>query len=270
MPNSSDFSNLKNRKLYIIPVDELVPDPDQPRKYFEEKSIEGLAKSIKSHDVLQPILFTVKPDSSELIIISGERRWRASKLANKKNIPGIFIKDSNEFIALVENMVRVNLTPIERAEAIHRLIEKYDYTHEDVADRLSKSRSNISNVLSLIRLPDEIKDECRSSNQYPLRELLVIARKATPKGMKTSFAKLKDKLGKDTTKNKSKRQRVGVNLKSSASETEDVNMKRMVTLCEELSPLVKNFSGALGDDETKVLKRLARELKKLLNAQTEE
>lgn len=193
MPKELEVENLKNRKLYDIPVDQLEPDPDQPRKYFDEDSLQRLAKSIKTDKVLQPILFSKQSESGQLTIISGERRWRASKLVGLETIPGIYIARPSEFMALAENMVREELTPIERSEAIKRIIDDGKYTHEIVAARLGKSRSSITNILSLAKLPDDIKDECRNSKEYPLRELLKVASKKTPKGMATAFKKLKAK-----------------------------------------------------------------------------
>ena len=201
---SFDIENLKNRKLYAIPVDLLEPDPNQPRKHFDEKSLRRLANSIRNDKVLQPILFTKQPDSSQLTIVSGERRWRASKLIEMETIPGIYIAKPSEFMALAENMVREDLTPIERAEAIQRIIEVGKFTHEIIADRLGKSRTTITNLLSLTRLPDEIKDECRNSREYPFRELLSVAHKKTQKGMTTAFNKLKSKNKTDDEKDRQK------------------------------------------------------------------
>jgi ParB family chromosome partitioning protein len=263
MEKKLDIENLKNRKLYAIPVDLLEPDPNQPRKYFDEKSIKRLAASIKTDKVLQPILFTKQPESNQLTIVSGERRWRASKLIEMETIPGIYIAKPSEFIALAENMVREELTPIERAEAIQRIVEDGKFTHEIVAARLGKSRATITNILSLAKLPEEIKANCRNTKEYPLRELIKVARKPTAKGQITAFQKLREKVEKDDhekTKNVTRKPKL------TPIELEEANTKKMLQLCKQLCPLVQKLSGSLGSSEIEIIKQLEHELASLLTS----
>ena len=132
-------------------------NPEQPRKIFDEEALAELANSIKVHGVIQPII--VKENEGRYVIIAGERRWRASRLAGMKTIPCI-IKDYSEQeiseIAIIENLQREDLNPIESAKAIKKLIEQYDLTQDEVADKIGKSRPAVANTLRLLMLPEQI------------------------------------------------------------------------------------------------------------------
>ena len=132
-------------------------NPDQPRKKFDENSLEELAASIKSHGVIQPII--VKKVNDRYIIIAGERRYRASRIAGIKTIPCI-IKDYTDQeiseISIIENLQREDLNPIESARAIKNLIDSYNITQEEVADKIGKSRPAVANTMRLLRLPEGI------------------------------------------------------------------------------------------------------------------
>jgi len=130
---------------------------EQPRKNFDEKALNELSVSIREHGVIQPII--VKKVSDRYIIIAGERRWRASRLAGLKTIPCL-VKDYSEQqiseIAIIENLQREDLNPIESARAIKNLMNQYKMTQEEVADKIGKSRSAITNTLRLLTLPESI------------------------------------------------------------------------------------------------------------------
>lgn len=132
-------------------------NPDQPRKIFDEDALKELSDSIKVHGVIQPII--VKKVDDRFVIIAGERRWRASRLAGLKTIPCI-IRDYTEQeiseIAIIENLQREDLNPIESAKAIKNLISQYDLTQDEVADKIGKSRPAVANTLRLLLLPDSI------------------------------------------------------------------------------------------------------------------
>lgn len=132
-------------------------NPDQPRKIFEETALQELADSIKNHGVIQPII--VKENEGRYVIIAGERRWRASRLAGIKTIPCV-VKNYTEReiseIAIIENLQREDLNPIESAKAIKNLINQYDLTQDEVADKIGKSRPAVANTLRLLALPDNI------------------------------------------------------------------------------------------------------------------
>lgn len=130
---------------------------EQPRKNFDEDALRELAESIKVHGVIQPII--VKKVNERYVIIAGERRWRASRIAGLKTIPCI-IKDYSEQeiseIAIIENLQREDLNPIESAKAIKNLISQYDLTQDEVADKIGKSRPAVANTLRLLLLPENI------------------------------------------------------------------------------------------------------------------
>lgn len=141
-----------------ISIDEIEPNKNQPRKIFEDDSLNELSESIKQHGIIQPLIVVKKDDFYE--IIAGERRWRAARLAGITEIP-VIIKDySNEQaleIALIENIQREDLNPIEEAEAFKRLIEDYGLKQEELAEKVSKSRTAVTNSMRLLNLDDRIK-----------------------------------------------------------------------------------------------------------------
>ncbi len=148
--------------LKEIPITEIYPNPYQPRKDFDEKEIESLSQSIKESGLLQPIIVTRKND--RYLIVAGERRWRAAAKAGLKKIPAI-IKDVSEkqllVLALVENINRKDLNPIEEAEGYKVLVEDMGYTQEEVAKVVGKDRATIANMLRLLKLPEAIKEALR-------------------------------------------------------------------------------------------------------------
>ncbi len=132
-------------------------NPEQPRKNFDEKALNELSISIKEHGIIQPII--VRKENNRYIIIAGERRWRAARLAGLKTVPCLIKEYSNQQvseIAIIENLQREDLNPIESAKAIKNLMEQYSLTQEQVADKIGKSRSAITNTLRLLTLPDSI------------------------------------------------------------------------------------------------------------------
>lgn len=142
-----------------IKLTEIEPNKSQPRKNFDEEKLEALAESIKTHGVIQPIIVK-KLESGFYQIIAGERRWRAARLAGLKTIP-VIIKDYEKKevleIALIENLQREDLNPIEESEAYQNLINEFNLTQEEISVRVGKSRSAIANALRLLNLPEGIK-----------------------------------------------------------------------------------------------------------------
>lgn len=141
-----------------IPLQKLVANPFQPRKKFDDETIEELAQSIREHGIIQPIVVRKKGKKYEIVV--GERRYRAAKLAKLEEIPAI-IKEMTEEqmmeLAILENLQREDLTPIEEAEAYQNLIEKLNFTQDDLAKRLGKSRPHITNMIRLLQLPEEVR-----------------------------------------------------------------------------------------------------------------
>ena len=154
-PKNQEKSGVKTLKIRDIE-----PNPEQPRKYFEKEKLEALAGSIKEHGLIQPIV--VKPQSNGMYrIVAGERRWRAAKLAGLTEVPcveGEYTEKQVMELALVENLQREDLNPIEEAEGYRKLMDTFGLTQEDVAERVGRSRSAVANALRLNGLSAKIKN----------------------------------------------------------------------------------------------------------------
>lgn len=154
---SEDKNENVSRETSVIKLSLIEPNAAQPRKIFNEESLKELSESIKEHGVLQPILVKQKGRMYEIVV--GERRWRASKLAGLKEIPAI-VKDMDSReaaeAALIENIQREDLGSVEEARAYKALIDEYDLTQEELAKRVSKSRTAITNSMRLLQLDDEV------------------------------------------------------------------------------------------------------------------
>lgn len=149
----------KETDIVLIPIKDIRANPYQPRKYFDEDALKELSESIKVHGVLEPVI--VKKSIKGYELVAGERRTKASELAGKAVIPAI-IKDFTDEemmdIALLENIQREDLTPVEIARAFQGYIDKTNITHDELAKKFSKSRSYITNLLGLLSLPDDVLD----------------------------------------------------------------------------------------------------------------
>ncbi|MBL0318728.1 MAG: ParB/RepB/Spo0J family partition protein [Alphaproteobacteria bacterium] len=150
---------IKEGAIQTLLLNEIEPGQFQPRKHFDDQALQELATSIKQNGVLQPIVVRAV-GQGVFEIVAGERRWRASKLAGKTEIP-VVIKEMTDKeameIALLENVQRQDLNPLEEAQGYHQLIEQFEYTQEQLSQRIGKSRSHIANLLRLLALPGQIK-----------------------------------------------------------------------------------------------------------------
>ena len=156
---SSILETTKESDIREIPVDEIRTNPYQPRKTFNQEALEELAESIKNYGVFQPII--VKPSIKGYDLVAGERRLRASKMAGLSTIPAIVKEFSDEMmreIALLENLQRENLSAIELAWAYKGIIDSMHIRQEDLASKLGKSRSHITNIIGLLRLPEDVQN----------------------------------------------------------------------------------------------------------------
>ena len=175
-------------EIVMIPIDELRSNPYQPRKVFDEESLQELASSIKEHGVFQPII--IKKSIKGYEIIAGERRVKASEIAGLKEIPAIirnFTDSEMMEIALLENLQRENLNAIEEATAYKKLQENLLLTQEQLAKRLGKSRSHITNMLGLLLLPEEVQKRVEK-NELTMGHARVIS-KLEDKEQQISLAK---------------------------------------------------------------------------------
>jgi len=184
-------SGYEKGKLYTLPLNRLIPDPEQPRKFFDAQALAELQASIVSHGVLQPILVREGSEGG-FYIVSGERRYQASRQAGLETIPAIITDGEPAEISIIENLLRENLTAIEEAEAVERLRGIHDYGLSDLSAVLGKAESTISEILSLNRLPAEVKDDCRNNPKAVRSILKVIARQKSAEKMLSQYQKYKE------------------------------------------------------------------------------
>lgn len=151
-----------------IGIDRIVPNPDQPRRHFNEDALADLTASIKEKGVIQPLIVRVNPrDANTYEIVAGERRWRAAQRAQLHDIP-VVIRDLDDTevleLAIIENIQRADLNPVEEAMGYRQLMDRFGHTQEKVAEALSKSRSYIANLLRLLSLPEDVLDLLREGS----------------------------------------------------------------------------------------------------------
>ncbi len=169
----------------MIPVEKVRPNPDQPRKALGD--LRELTDSIRQKGVLEPLLVRYVPHDDAYYIISGERRYHASRAAGLREIPCIEkIADDAETLelALIENLQRKDLTPFEEAEGLHRLAEQFDYTHDDIAKKIGRARSSVTETLSLRVIPDAVRKLCTDKGIVSKSLLLQVSRQPNEKKMR--------------------------------------------------------------------------------------
>jgi len=163
-----EWKPTEGKNLIYCGIEEIRPNPRQPRKHFDEVKLQELSDSIKEKGILEPLLVRKVSDGYELIV--GERRWRAAQKAGLKEVP-VLIKEFDERaaleISLIENLQREDLNPIEEAEAYQRLIEEFHLSHEALSLRIGKDRTTITNALRLLKLPPEIKEHLLQNRLSP-------------------------------------------------------------------------------------------------------
>lgn len=215
-----------------IPLDLISADPEQPRKEFDEEKLKELADSIAEQGMIQ--IPAVRKVENKFVIVAGERRYRAHLLLCRDSMKCTIIKtDRPEELALVENIQRENLNPIEEAEGIALLQKKYEYTQEELAKRVGKSKSTISEILSINKLPEEIKKEIRRV-ELPKRALYEIARKHTDQEKIATFKRLVSGEANSDDLKKEKRER-----KPNAPLI-SIAFKDIVKLSRSLMKIIKN------------------------------
>ena len=158
-----------------LPISSIKPNEEQPRKRFDEKRLAELAESIKQYGIIQPIL--VKKESDFYRIVAGERRFRAAQMAGLKQVPVTIFKGEEEYqVSLIENLQREDLNPIEIAEAYNELMERFNYTQDELSKKVGKSRSEVSNSMRLLNLCEKVKDlvRCGELSTGQVRPLAVL------------------------------------------------------------------------------------------------
>jgi len=175
----------------MIPVDKIRPNPDQPRKALGE--LRELTDSIKEKGVLEPLLVRFMPRDDCYHIISGERRYHASRAAGLREVPCIEkIADDAETLelALIENLQRKDLTPFEEADGLQRLAEQFDYTHDDIAKKIAKARSSVTETMSLRVIPENVRKQCMELGIISKSLLLQVARQPNERKMLESVHRI--------------------------------------------------------------------------------
>jgi ParB family chromosome partitioning protein len=161
LPAPAAQATSPERAAFLCPIEKVVPQAGQPRQYFDEQALAELADSIREHGLIEPLIVRrLGPGSDRVELIAGERRWRAAQRAGLKEVL-VVVKDVSPKeafeLALVENVQRADLNPIEIAEAFDRLIREYDYTQQTLAERIGKDRATVANALRLLKLPPRIR-----------------------------------------------------------------------------------------------------------------
>ena len=175
----------------MIPVDQIRPNPEQPRKALGD--LRELSDSIREKGVLEPLLVRFVPREDCYYIISGERRYHASRAAGLREVPCIekMADDAETLeIALIENMQRKDLTPFEEADGLHQLATRFEYTHDDVAKKIGRARSSVSETLTLRNIPEALRKKCIEAGITAKGMLLQIAKQPTEKKMAEMLARI--------------------------------------------------------------------------------
>lgn len=163
-PESAASPNAPQKSESMIPVDRIAPNPEQPRRQFSEDDLNDLAGSIREKGVIQPLILRPAPDGNGYQIVAGERRWRAAQLAQLHDVPAI-IRDYSDTealeVAIIENIQRADLNPIEEAQGYRDLMDRFGHTQEKVSEALGKSRPYIANLLRLLGLPETVQNLLR-------------------------------------------------------------------------------------------------------------
>ncbi|MDD5169863.1 MAG: ParB/RepB/Spo0J family partition protein [Syntrophales bacterium] len=188
-------------QLYQVSLAELLPDPGQPRKYLDPQALDELTASVAQHGIVEPVVFRQDKGTKLLYVVAGERRCAAARKAGLATVPAIFTDTENpEEIAIVENIMRQDLNPVEEAEAFDQLMKNKNYTQEALAAILGKTQASVSSTLSLNRLPQAIRDECRIDPSVPKRNLIEIARAKQERSMFTQYRAFREKQAAEVAK----------------------------------------------------------------------
>jgi ParB family chromosome partitioning protein len=162
IPQDFDKSILfeDQERIQKLSLDELEPNPEQPRQHFDDEALEQLAISIKNYGILQPLIVTPVAGNKKYSIVAGERRWRAAQLAGIQKVP-VIVRTTKELerleMAIVENVQRVDLSPLEQAVSVERLHQQFSMTYEQIASRLGKASSTVNNMVRLLQLPEDAR-----------------------------------------------------------------------------------------------------------------
>lgn len=254
--NTSSINELfdESNDILTLSINNIKPNPYQPRTIFNEESLEELSQSIKKHGLIQPILVK-KDENNEYILVAGERRLKACQRINLTEIKAIITKGNPIEISLIENLQRENLKPIEEAEALQKMINKYSYTQEKLAIAIGKKKSTVSEILSINKIPNEIKEKVRHA-ELSKRNLIEIAKLKSTNQMKEII----DKIQNQELPLKNIRNVIRKNNKNSNL---NVNLKKIITFSKFIETI-------LNIDENEIINELVKlkiNLENIINKQ---
>lgn len=267
IPTSSDEAQAAGR-FRSIPLDKITPNPYQPRKAFDQDRLAELADSFKTRGMLQPILVTTEGQGFQLV--AGERRYRAAKMANLAEVPALVLDDIESAdmlqLALIENLQREDLNPIETAQAYQSLIDQCGLTQAELAERVGKNRTSVANTLRLLGLPDNIKSliaEGKLSEGHA-RAILAVADPALRDrvAQRIMTETLSVRQAEEVTR-KEKRRKLKVRRKSPGLEEAEVFLKQTLGTAVRIVPGLKKSRIEVeyyGDDDLNRLLDLFRKL----------
>jgi len=254
----ANTSHVQDGAFFNVDIELIQPNPHQPRKFFDELALQELSDSIKQTGVIQPII--IRKEDTNIILVAGERRLRAAKMAELPQIPCILTKGNPIEISLIENLQRENLTPIEESEALHQMIERYEYTQQDLAHVIGKGRTTITETLSLNRLPSSIKDECRRADNHSRRVLVEVAKQSSHEEMVALFNKIKkNNLSSDEVRKLTRKKK---DPKPQVSEVQNLSNKTT----QFLKQLEKVMSLERNESETALLTETLNSIKTAIEA----
>lgn len=251
----------KGRRTLVtaLPLTDIRPNPDQPRKHFDARSLAELAESIRARGLLQPVIVKREPDGYYLLL-AGERRFRAARMAGLSAVPA-FVRDDHPLeIAMIENLQREDLTPLEEALGIAALIEARGYTHAEVADLIHKSRPHVSNTLALTRLPKAIQDEYNADPTISRDILISVARQKDEEAMAALWRRAK----LDRLSVKSFREEISPKMDVEPQVRQAINAARR--LGRKLAALPERIDGEPRARLERTLRRLRTKIERLLGA----
>lgn len=191
-PVDTIIDEVQRRGIINVPVAAIEPNPQQPRKHFDDAALADLTASVLEHGVLQPIIVRRHPEGAGYLIVAGERRWRAARAAGLPKIPAL-VRDASDHleVAIIENLQRENLNAIEEAEALLQLKTVRGYTDEMLARVVGKSRQAVNDSIRLNNLPEAIREECRTCGIGTKRQLLSVLMAGGPEEMQAAWNALR-------------------------------------------------------------------------------
>jgi ParB family chromosome partitioning protein len=241
----------KKGKIHDISVELLHRDINQPRKHFDQEEHEALKKSIADKGLLYPVLFRVD-ENDNLILVSGERRLKAYKDLGRETITAMRVdSDRYDEVALIDNIQRVDLSPVDESEALFNLQAKYNHTQEQLGNLIGKAQNTVADILGLMKLSDEIRQDARGRKELSRSALLKIARIKRPTSQRKAYDALVASF--DIPKKEIKRPRLTI-------------IKKAITSTDNTLQCIKSIDiDALGDDRDVVVSKLQELLYELQN-----